>query len=201
MTGYSPFFSVLFFLVLISSLLFIPFFGLEASIPLMMMMLTTQLAYTPALSASARSQTLQSNIALTTNTPSTAIGLVETDAYEATNPSTPVVGTPQVRSGKPFLTLGMIVIIAATAFVTLLMSNEKFKQFFLGLVKKLTGGNKNQESVASHRNRVAGEITDSLPTKDQLPTLTFPEEAKNEINPFRNHRKPSPTKVPEEVYA
>ena len=159
---------------------------------MMMMMLTTQLAYPSTLSASARSQALQSNTPFTTNNPSTAIGLVETDAYEATNPSTPVVGTPQVRSGKiGMIGVGLCMFVAA--LVTAMMANEHIRNAVLKMFQNIPGVKR--EEPSSHRSQ-ADEISDSLPDKNRAQ-----QDEVEENNIKRFHRQHSPKVKKEQVSA
>jgi hypothetical protein len=112
----------------------------------MMMMLTTQLTYTPTFSASARSQTLQSNIPLNTNNASTAIGLVETDSYETGEQSMQVVGNPQARSGAHMSGVIFLILAGAAGF---LVAQKPVREMLGDFFRKMTGGNHNE---SSHRN-------------------------------------------------
>ncbi len=101
----------------------------------MMMMLTTQLTYTPTASALATSGKPP------VETPkSTAIGLVETrlqaDSFD--NTATDPIGTPQNRSGKAS-TLGLLAIVISTVLATLLLSNEGWRTKIFDLFKRIAG--------------------------------------------------------------
>ena len=110
-----------------------------------MMMLTTQLAYNPSVSALAKPQERPNSSPANT---AAAIGLVETDSYKTGEQSTQVAGNPQARSGK-FFTFGLVGVALATAFVTLLFSNRDFKDKVFQFFRGITGGNHNE---SSHRN-------------------------------------------------
>jgi hypothetical protein len=163
---------------------------------MMMMMKTTQPAYTPTVSASARSQTCQSNTPFhATNTPS-AIGSVETDAYQPaaikqtnTNTTTAIVGNPQARSGKMSIAL-----LVATVLAGYLLAQEPVRVLLTDLLKKLANTTKHSLSAepdqpSSHRHRIKDD-TDTLTLYDDDATISEPPMVSEKTEP------PPTTKLP-----
>ena len=167
-----------------------------------MMMLTTQLAYNPTFSASAKSKTLQSNTPLNTNNASTAIGLVETDSYETGEQSMQVVGTPQARSGAHMSGVLFLILAGAAGF---LVAQEPVRKMLGDFFRKMTGGN--HKEASSHRSRAdetdyyEDEVPDTLPAKYQEKNRHNPTGAKNASVPFHRKKTVTPPAQEEEVYA
>jgi len=106
----------------------------------MMIMLTTQLAYNPSVSALAKPQERPNSSP--TNTAS-AIGLVETDSYETGEQSPQVVGNPQARSGAHMSGVLFLILAGAAGF---LVAQKPIREMLGDFFRKMTGGNHNESS-------------------------------------------------------
>jgi hypothetical protein len=123
----------------------------------MMMMLTTQLTYTPTASALATSGKPP------VETPkSTAIGLVETrlqaDSFD--NTATDPIGTAQNRSGKAS-TLGLLAIVISTVLATLLLSNEGWRTKIFDLFKRIAGNSSEDSSDKTNNPKPTVQMIDN----------------------------------------
>ncbi|MCS6267767.1 MAG: hypothetical protein H2174_09405 [Vampirovibrio sp.] len=159
-----------------------------------MMMLTTQLAYNPSVSALAKPQERPNSSP--TNT-AAAIGLVETDSYKTGEQSPQVVGNPQARSGAFHMSGVFFLLLAGAA--GFLVAQEPVRKTLGDFLRKMTGGN--HKEASSHRSRADkpdydDEIPNTLPTNYQEKTRHSTPTTKN-----NRRRKPEVAPAQEEAYA